>query len=252
MSPIDDVLRSEWARRGVLARLGYGAGGLAAGGVLGGLLAGLVVTPAEADTALDVQILQTASSLEALAVAAYELALAAASEGALEGIASPEARGTVATFLSDTRRRHDTYKKAFQARTTALDRNAQIQDAPNPKFRPALTDADLSTPAKMLDFTGRLEKVAVDTYLRNLTELADGPTRSLMASVMAVEAQHLATLRVFGALAQGGAPQLLRVPLPQTSILALPGVVGSVAFPDALHQVGGTDMIAEPTSGALG
>jgi hypothetical protein len=244
MSPIDDVLRSGWARRDVLAALGYGAGGLAAGSVLGGLLAGLAVTPAGADTALDVQILQTASSLEALAVAAYELALAAGTDRALNG--------TVTTFLTDTRRRHDTYKKAFQARTTALDRNAQIQDAPNPKFLPALTDADLSTADKVLDLTGRLEKVAVDTYLRNLTELADAPTRSLMASVMAVEAQHLATLRVFGALAQGGASQLLRVPLPQTGILALPGVVGSVAFPDALHQVGGTDMIAEPTSGALG
>ena len=48
--------------------------GAIAGGV-GALLAALLVTPAAADEKLDVQILQTASSLEILAVATYGAAL---------------------------------------------------------------------------------------------------------------------------------------------------------------------------------
>lgn len=203
--------------------------------LLGTVLAGLWTTAARADTALDVRILQTASSLEALAVAAYDLALA-------------EAPDSLTAFARDTRRRHEEHKRAFQARTTALDPGAGIQDAPNPKFLPDLTGADLSTPRKLVDFAAMLEKVATDTYLLNLTLLNDAPTKALMGSVMGVEAQHLASLRVFASLLEADAPQLVTAP----DMLKLPPATGRLAFPDALHQVGGPDRIAEPTSGAVG
>jgi rubrerythrin len=202
--------------------------------LLEAVLAGLWTTAARADTALDVQILQTACSLEALAVAAYDLALA-------------QAPGVVTAFALETRRQHEEHKRAFQAQTTALDPSAKVQDAANPKFLPALTGADLSTPQKLVDFAAQLEKVATDTYLLNLTLLQDDRTKALMGSVMGVEAQHLAALRVFGSLLEANAPQLVTTP----DMIRLPPATGRLAFPEALHRVGGPDRIAEPSSGAL-
>lgn len=256
----DEIDRFNEARRGVLARLGYGASGLAArsllGGGFGGLFAGILATPARADQALDVQILQTASSLEALAVATYSVALGegpdkanAPAAKAVAGITVASAKDTVAAFAKETRSQHDEHKKAFQAQTTAL--SGKVQDSPNPKFLPVVQSADLSTPSKLVDFAATLEKVATDTYLLNLTMLQDQKSKGIMASVMAVESQHLATLRAVSALLAGGAPQLIAVPFPAADIPKLPAAAGSVAFPDALHKVGGPELIAEPTSGAV-
>lgn len=256
----EEIDRFNEARRGVLARMGYGASGLAArtllGGGFGGLFAGLLATPARADQALDVQILQTASSLEALAVATYSVALGegpdranAPAAKAVAGITDTGARNTVAAFAKETRRQHDEHKKAFQAQTTTL--GGRVQDAPNPKFLPTVTGADLSTPMKLVDFAATLEKVATDTYLLNLTMLQDQRSKGIMASVMGIEAQHLATLRAVSALLAGGAVELIDVPFPAANIPRLPAAAGSVATPDALHKINGADLIAEPTSGAV-
>ena len=258
----DEIDRFNDHRRGVLAKLGYGATGIAARGLLGagfgGMFAGFLATPARADTALDVQILQTASSLEALAVATYGVALGEGPMGAsapaamaVAGITVKSAKDTVAAFATETRKQHNEHKKAFQAQTTALDRNAKVQDSPNPKFLPAVQSADLSTPDKLVDFAALLEKVATDTYLLNLTMLQDTRTKAIMGSVMAVESQHLASLRAVGALLKGGAPQLIAVPFPAADIPKLPAAAGSVAFPDAIHKVNGPELIAEPASGAV-
>ena len=256
----DEIDRFNEARRGLLAKLGFGAGGVAARGLLaggfGGLFAGILATPASADTALDVQILQTASSLEALAVATYGVALGegpqkadAPAAKAVAGINVASAKATVAAFAKETQRQHSEHKKAFQAQTTAL--GGKLQDAPNAKFLPVVGSADLSTPGKLVDFAATLEKVATDTYLLNLSMLQDPRSKGIMASVMAVESQHLATLRAVSALLAGGAPQLIAVPFPAADIPKLPAAAGNVAFPDALHKVGGPDLIAEPTSGAV-
>ena len=255
----DEIDRFNEARRGLLAKFGFGASGVAARGLLaggfGGLFTAILATPARADTALDVQILQTASSLEALAVATYGVALGegpdkanAPAAKAVAGINVPSAKATVAAFAKETQRQHSEHKKAFQAQTTTL--GGKIQDAPNAKFLPVVGSADLSTPAKLVDFAATLEKVATDTYLLNLTMLQDQRSKGIMASVMAVESQHLATLRAVSALLAGGAPQLIAVPFPAADIPKLPAAAGSVAFPDALHKVSGPELIAEPTSGA--
>ena len=76
---VDEVRNFNDGRRRVMSEGGLGMGQLAARGLLatafGGVLAGIVATPATADEALDIQILQTASSLEILAVATYGAAL---------------------------------------------------------------------------------------------------------------------------------------------------------------------------------
>ncbi len=256
----DEIDRFNEARRGVLGRMGYGASGLAArallGGGFGGLFAGLLASPARADTALDVQILQTASSLEALAVFTYGVALGegpdkanAPAAKAVAGINVASAKATVAAFAKETQRQHTEHKLAFQAQTTAL--GGKSQDAPNPKFLPVVAGADLATPQKLVDFAATLEQVATDTYLLNLSMLQDTKSKGIMASIMAVESQHLATLRAVGALLKGGAPQLIAVPFPAADIPKRPAAAGTVATPDSLHKVNGSDLIAEPTSGAV-
>jgi hypothetical protein len=226
--------------------------GLAMGGGLAVL--GLRISPVHADAALDVQILQTASSLEALAVAVYDLV--SGDDGpvarALDQLTPASARDALRRFATETGHRHAAHRKAFQDQTTAVDRNARLQEAPNGKFLPALESADLSTPERLVDFLAIIEKLVTDTYLTNLTMLQDRRTKALVASVMAVEAQHLAHLRLIGALVKGGTPQLVAAPFPLARMKDLPHTTGRSPFPDGLHQVGGPELLAEPASGAVG
>ena len=194
----------------------------------GGFLAGALGRPARADAGLDVRILQTASSLEALAEAAY---------ARLPGDA-------LAGFGAEAGRRHGAQKQSFQAQTTAL--GGRIQDAPNPTFAPLLAGPDPVMAATTI------EKVLVDTYLGNLTTLQDRRARELVAASMAVAAQHLAFLRTAGALVAGGTPQLVRIPFPAVDLAKLPPTAGTVATPDALHRLSGPELIADPASGAVG
>ena len=211
--------------------------GLALGGGLAVL--GLRAPAAHADVALDVQILQTASSLEALAISAYERMLGADVPAGLR------------SFATETLRRHGAHRKAFQDQTVALDGTARVQEAPNPRFLPAVQAADVGTPEKLVDFLALIEKVVTDTYLTNLTMLQDPRIKSLVASVMAVEAQHLAHLRLVGALLAGRAPHLVVASLPAARMRDLPHTAGLAPFPDGLHQVGGPELVADPASGAL-
>ena len=204
------------ARRHVLGLLG------------GGILAGALAAPASGDAALDIRILQTASSLEALA----EAACARLPGDALSG------------FARDAGRRHADHKRAFQGQTSTL--GGRSQDAPNPRFLPLLEGSDPLAAATTI------EKVLVDTYIANLTVAVDRRARELLAAAMAGAAQHLAVLRVAGALATTGSTQLLAVPLPVADLAKLPSTVGSVAPPEALHAMSGPELVADPASGALG
>ena len=194
----------------------------------GGIVAGALARPAGADAALDVRILQTASSLEALAESAWTRIPG----DVLAGIGAAAGR------------RHTEQKQTFQAQTTAL--GGRVQDTPNPTFAPVLAGAD------PIMATTTIEKVLVDTYLGNLGMLQDRRAKELVAAAMAVSAQHLAFLRTAGALLAGGTPHLVTVPFPRADLAKLPPTAGTVATPDALHKVSGPELIADPASGAVG
>src|SRR5215207_9796355 len=120
------------SRRSLLARLGLAGTGAAVGGTgIGAAVAAILSRPAAADKALDVQILQTASSLEKLAVATYGAALT------LPFIKT--GNKVVVTFAETTMKQHDEHKKAFQAQTTKL--GGTVQDSPNPKYAPVVEAA---------------------------------------------------------------------------------------------------------------
>jgi len=246
---LDEINRFNANRRELFrtvrkAGAAFGTRGLLATG-FGGFLATLVASPARADTALDIQILQTASSLEKLAVETYAAALGLPFVKDGTGTAFD----TIRAFAMTTMDQHDQHKRAFQDQTGTL--GGEEQDEPNPKFQQVVNDAvpGLTDPLKVVGLAATLEKVATDTYLMNLSMLEDTPSKALMGSVMGVEAQHLATLRAVQALLEAGALDLITVPPagPAVDLAKLPAAAGSVAFPDALEQIG---PVAEPESGA--
>jgi rubrerythrin len=240
---VDEINRFNANRRSILRSMGLGGGGLAARGMVGGgfgaLLAGFLASPARADEALDVQILQTASSLEILAVATYGAALS------LDFIKN--GNPVVVKFAQTTMMQHDEHRKAFQQQTKALGGKEQTQ--PNAKFLPVVEQAKptLKGPLDVVNLAETLETVATQTYLQNTIQLEDSTAKRLMASVMGVETQHAAVLRAVKALIAGGAPELIKIPI-GSDAAKLPAAAGSVAFPEAFEPV---TTIADPTTGAV-
>ncbi len=236
-----DAARLDDSRHELVSELGSTDFGLlkkgAMAGGIGAMLAALLATPAVADKKLDVQMLQTASSLEVLAVATYGAALT------LPFIKNGNA--VVKKFAQTTRMQHDEHRQAFQAQTKTL--GGKKQTKPNPKYLTVVnqTKPNLKTPADVVKLATALETVATETYLNDLAQLSDSTSKELFASVMGVECQHLATLRAVGALLAGGGEALIAIP---TDVAMLPAAAGSVAFPDAFEPV---TMASPPQEGAV-
>lgn len=219
------------ARRSLIAKLGLTGG-------IGALITGILAAPASAkDGDIDVQILQTASSLESLAVATYGAALT------LPFI--KDGNKVVAAFAKETMSQHDAHKKAFQAQTKAL--GGTVQDAPNPKYAPVVEKAKptLKTPIDVVKLAATLEQVARDTYLTDLTLFTDKESIKVMASVMGVESQHLTILRAVGALLDAGAAEAIALPV---DAFKLPAAAGTAPFPDVIPTA---TMASPPEEGAI-
>lgn len=236
-----DALRTyRDGRRTVLKRGGFGVGALAAKGLIGtsfgAAVLGIVNRPVSAQEAVDVQILQTAASLENLAVATY---------GAALGLPFFSSNPTVVAFAETTMGQHAEHGASFNAQAEAL--GGARQDGTNPKYTPIVQEATpgLTDFLPVVDLAATLEEVAQDTYLADLTLLQDADTKALMASVMAVETQHLGILRAVKALLEGGAPQLITIP---TDVAALPAAAGSVSFPEAFEE---PNLASPPEEGAV-
>lgn len=216
---------------------GFAARGLLTGGIGAALFNILKPMPAGAQENVDVQILQTAASLENLAVATYDAALG------LDFIKN--GNKVVKTFAETTMKQHSEHGAQFNAQAVKL--GAKEQKNPNPvltpeveKAKPTLTDA-----MKVVDLAAMLETVATETYLKNLPLFGSAELRLIMASVMGVEAQHLATLRAVGALLGAGKADLIAIP---TKPAELPAAAGSVSFPEPFEN---TSMAREPSEGAV-
>ena len=168
-------------------------GVLAAAG-LGTAMVALLAGPAFADKTLDVQMLQTAASIENLAVATYETALT------LDFIGGTSANGVVKAFVETTKDQHDEHAKAFNAAATRLGGKAQME--PDPVLLQVVNDAKptLTGPAQVVDLALELENGAAATYVANVGEFTNKNGRSVTASIMGVEAQHAAILNAVKAL----------------------------------------------------
>jgi len=196
-------------------------------------------TPAFAQGDADLGALQTAASLENLAVFTYKTALT------LPFIGGPEANPVVKAFAEMTMKQHSEHGTAFNA--AAMNAGGKAQTAPNPRYTPIVRDAagKIKGPLDVVNLAVTLEDVATSTYVANVSLVSTPELRSLFASVMGVESQHLATLLAVQALLQGGAPQLIALP-PDSA--TLPAAAGSIGFPEAFKK---TELASPVGEGAV-
>ena len=221
------------------------AGAALLGAAGGAVLAGALASAAGASSSTDVQILQTAASIENLAVSTYKTALT------LPYIGGSSANPVVTKFAQVTMGQHMQHADAFNAAVKSLGGKAQSN--PDPAFVPVVKKAVAglaATPAQgalgVVALALELENIAAETYVKD-TVLAESQTnKALLASIMGIEAQHVATLLAVQALLMAGAPQLISLS-PGTAAM-LPAAAGSVGFPNAFYK---TNSAAPAGQGAV-
>jgi hypothetical protein len=213
------------ARRASLLR-GFSKSGVLAAAGLGTAMAALLASPAFADKTMDVQMLQTAASIENLAIATYDTALT------LDFIGGASANAVVKAFVQKTKDQHTQHAEAFNAAAMRLGGKAQNQ--PDPVLLGVVNNAKptLASPAQVVDLALELEDGAAQTYVANTGAASNRNARSVSASIMGVEAQHVAVLQAVKALLAGGAADLIALPPDATK---LPAAAGSVGFPNAFY-----------------
>jgi uncharacterized protein YbjQ (UPF0145 family) len=217
-------------RRALTASFGAATLLGAAGGVA---LVGVLASAASASSSTDVQILQTAASIENLAVATYKTALT------LPYIGGSAANPVVTKFAQVTMGQHVQHADAFNGAIKHL--KGKTQHKPDPAFVPVVNKAVSSlsgaTAAQgalgVVGLALELENIAAETYIKDTTLAKSTSNKALFASIMGIEAQHVAVLTAVQALLSAGAPQLISL-APGTAA-ALPAVAGSVGFPHAFY-----------------
>ncbi len=235
---IEETAEFTKARGELLGRASKGLGVLGVTG-LGAAMLALFAKPAYASTNTDIQILQTAASIENLAVATYQTALT------LPFIGGSSANPVVKAFAQTTMKQHQEHGQAFNAAIKALG-GAQ-QNKPDPvllqiveKAKPSLTG-----PAPVVSLALQLEQGAAETYVANVSALGEARAIDVTSSIMGVEAQHVAILTAVSALLAAGAPQLITLPPPTAQ---LPAAAGSIGFPNAFYP---TNQARPSTEGAV-
>ncbi len=225
-------------RRTANLRRNLAGAGAAAG--IGAAMLALSETASFASTATDIQILQTNQSIENLAIATYTIALK------LPFIGGPSANGVVRAFVKETLAQHKEHEAAFTAATRRLGGTPQTK--PDPVLLQVVKRAEptLKSAAAVVSLALELEDGAAQTYVATTGALGNVNARKVTASIMGVEAQHVAILRAVQALLGAGDGAL--VALPPSPLSALPAVAGSVGFPAAFYPTSG----ARPkTEGAM-
>jgi rubrerythrin len=231
--------------RGRLAAAARRAGGLLAATGVVAAIADFIGSPAFASSGTDVQVLQTASSIEVLAISTYKTALS------LPYIGGSEANPVIKAFATTTMSQHTDHLAAFQSATTAL--GGEKQAKPDATFVPvvdkavaAITKASAADGALLVvGLALELENIAAETYVNNMSLLSDANAKKVTASIMGVEAQHVAILNAVQALLKAGDGADITLPPPAAK---LPAAAGSVGFPNAFYP---TSNAAPASQGAL-
>ena len=216
-------------------------------GAAGGLtLVAVLASAASAASSKDVQVLQTAASIENLAVATYKTALT------LPYIGGSTANPVVKKFAQVTMNQHAQHAAAFNSAARSLGGRAQTK--PDPAFVPVVNKAvaslkgatDAQGTLGVVGLAIELENIAAETYVKNTVLVSKTSNRELFASIMGVEAQHVGVLLAVQALLVGGAPQLIS--LDPGTAAKLPAAAGSVGFPNAFYK---TNSAAPAMQGAV-
>jgi Ferritin-like domain len=222
------------------------AGSALLGAAGGAVLVGALASAAAASSSSDVQILQTAASIENLAVSTYKTALT------LPYIGGSSANPVVTKFAQVTMGQHAQHADAFNGAVKSLGGKAQTK--PDPAFVPVVKKAvaglGSATPAQgalgVVALALELENIAAETYVKDTVLAKKETNKALLASIMGIEAQHVAVLLAVQALLMAGAPQLISLS-PGTAAM-LPAAAGSVGFPNAFYK---TNSAAPAGQGAV-
>jgi hypothetical protein len=231
------ALDGETRRRTLLG--GISTTGVLAAAGLGTAMVALIAQPAFANKSMDVQMLQTAAAIENLAVATYGVALT------LDFIGGGSANPVVKAFVTKTKDQHAEHAQAFNAAVGRL--GGKAQDQPDPALVGVVNQAKptLTGPGPVVDLAIQLETDAASTYVADVGAFTDKKARAVTASIMGVEAQHIAILNAVKALVAGGAAQLIALP---PDAAKLPAAAGSVGFPDPFFK---TDQARPAAEGAV-
>jgi hypothetical protein len=233
-SYVDAALESRHERR---RELGIGGALLGAGALGAAALA--FAGPAFAASSKDTMALQTAASIEVLAIATYKKALT------LPFIGGGSANPIVKAFAQKTMAQHEDHLKGFNAAVMKL--GGKAQNKPDPKYAPVVAKAvpTLTGPDKVVALAITLEDVAAQTYVANVGLVSTPDLRSLFSGVAGVEAQHKAILLAVQALLKGGLASQIKLP---PDAAKLPAAAGKVGFPDTDYP---TKMASPVSEGAV-
>ncbi|MCX4549746.1 ferritin-like domain-containing protein [Streptomyces sp. NBC_01387] len=217
----ESTTRHWWQRRGTLL------GAVGAASLLG-------AGRAAAASSTDIMALQTAASLENLAVSVYHTA------AGLPFIRT--GNKAVLAFITKTAAQHTAHAQAFNAAATKA--GGKEQTGTDPKYAAVVkqTLPTLKTSADVVKLAISLEDVAAQTYTKNVGQVNETNLRQLFASVAPVEAQHRATLLAVQALLADGDTSLIAIP---TDVAKLPASIGSVGFPDAFYPTKNASPVSE-------
>lgn len=213
-------------RSQLLTGAAFGGGILAAAGI-GTAFEAIFASPAFAAQATDVQTLQTAASIEVLAVATYKLALT------LPFIGGSSANPVVKTFATTTMQQHSQHLAAFNAATKQL--GGKAQNKPDPVLLKVVNAAkpSLTTAPAVVKLALELEEGAAETYVADVASLKNANAKKVTASIMGVEAQHASILLAVQALLEANAANLIT--LAPGNVANLPAAAGSLGFPNAFY-----------------
>jgi len=221
----DDPTRRTFLQRSLFAA------GTVAGAGFGAALLGRATTTVHADATGDVELLQTAASIENLAVSVYQKA------AGLPAWESGASNPLLLQFVTTTIKQHTEHAAAFNLAISALGGKTQsgidtVVD--RSVVTPAL--ATITKPADVLGLALTLEEGAAQTYVK-FGGLATSPQAlTPFATIAPVEAQHAAVLLAVKSLLDGGAP-LASITLPPADLGMLPAAVGAVGFPTAFTSI---------------
>lgn len=185
-------------------------------------------------SSLDVKVLQTAASLENLAVASYDTVARL--------FASATAPAALGTFAARSKAEHMAHAAAFNA--AAVRAGGAAQHAADPRYAASVHgDAEhLRDAAQAVSLLESLEDVNAQSYTRYASLASSRVVRALLVSVAVDEAAHRAFLLAAQQLLTAGPTELLAFP---TRPAELPAAVGSECFPAAFYPTGDASAVDE-------
>lgn len=198
--------------------------GLAGGAMLLGAGRAAAATASPTPNNNDIMALQTAASIENLAVSVYTTA------AGLPFI--KDGNATVLAFITKTTDQHKQHAQAFNSALTSA--GAKVQNEADPKYAAVVQQAlpTIKTPSDVVKLALSLEEVAAQTYTKYVTLASNSSLRTLFGSVAPVEAQHQTVLLSVQALLAANAADLIAIP---TDPAKLPAAAGSVGIPVAFY-----------------